>query len=1020
MAEKTSGIRLTADASGLVGATDKSAEAQTRLQESLKKTTDATKSQNEESVRFVQRLKDEAETLGKTRVEVLAYHGDQLKLTQAQKDSALASLQQIQAHEQTAAAGKDAAVVAGMLTAAVIAYGAAVAVNVKSVIDEAAALNNLSQSYGISTQGLSAYKYQMSLAGVTQGEFESSMRTLANRAQEAQLGVGRGAQVFQALGISAVDARGQVKSLEQIFPELTDKVSLFRDSTNKTALVTDALGGSGAKLIPVLNQGREGFKAATEEAEQFKKIIGPEMAKQADDFNTNLTRMNALLKGQAYTIANEALPSLNNYLNKLIEASKFEGGSLGKGLFTAFLGGGGTPEEKISRLEAQKRRLQSNGEDNSYDIAAIDRSLAFERSRQGSDWSKKFSEQTERQRAAFGLDAPAIGKAGRSDFDSIQSQMVRAEAAAEARAASVDKITQAEKRLAEIDALRKAGVIKITDLQHAEIQASTERTAAIERGIIARDRDKKAAEEATKAAQKSFEDYNRESAQAAARANQEAAQQENAARKLQEHAQEIGLTTEQLGRLRIARAEDRVALDEQRVALSRMPEAIEGELAANERRLEASRRALDATRERAARGFAVEQAKNASAEWKRTSDSIERTLTDALMRGFDKGKNFAENFRDTLVAMFKTMVLELPVKLIAQAGASLVTGAMQSIGGSIFGGGGGGGGFGNILSGASTAYNAATGQGIFGALGGLFGGASMATVNASAAAVMGGASGAATAGLAGGLGAIGTALPWVGAGLFAANALGLFGGGGGPKPGEVNLVYEGGGFGFGNNNLPGDQSSNLAYLISQNAQLNDPTKFDPAILRQYVGRSVMGVDAQGGVAQMLQILAPAAQSAQADNARNMALLAQFGGQGALVGSLQGFADSMQTSQYLAPMDRLAGARSLFEDTLTAAKGGDAFAIQSLGSRASTLLSAGRDVYASGPEFAQLMKDVNREFGDVLKTSQDKQAELLAEMPVTIKQASQAQIDAITQQTATLSAKFDTLSADVRRLAAAVA
>jgi phage-related minor tail protein len=44
-------------------------------------------------------------------------------------------------------------------------------------------------------------------------------------------------------------------------------------------------------------------------------------------------------------------------------------------------------------------------------------------------------------------------------------------------------------------------------------------------------------------------------------------------------------------------------------------------------------------------------------EWQKTADKISDTLTDALLRGFESGKGFAENLRDTVVNMFKTMVL---------------------------------------------------------------------------------------------------------------------------------------------------------------------------------------------------------------------------------------------------------------------------------------------------------------------------------------------------------------------------
>ena len=77
-------------------------------------------------------------------------------------------------------------------------------------------------------------------------------------------------------------------------------------------------------------------------------------------------------------------------------------------------------------------------------------------------------------------------------------------------------------------------------------------------------------------------------------------------------------------------------------------------------------------------------AKDAADEWKRQSDEIERSLTDALMRGFEGGKGFAENLVDTLKNMFNTLVLRPIIQAIVQP----VAGAATSAAASLFGGGG--------------------------------------------------------------------------------------------------------------------------------------------------------------------------------------------------------------------------------------------------------------------------------------------------------------------------------------------
>lgn len=104
----------------------------------------------------------------------------------------------------------------------------------------------------------------------------------------------------------------------------------------------------------------------------------------------------------------------------------------------------------------------------------------------------------------------------------------------------------------------------------------------------------------------------------------------------------------------------------------------------------------------------ADAAKKAQEDWERASEEINRTLTDSLMRGFESGKDFAKNLRDTVVNMFKTMVLRPVISAIINPISGALTGMMGLSGAAQAGQGG---------NAASTAMSAAS---MFGA-GGLGG-----------------------------------------------------------------------------------------------------------------------------------------------------------------------------------------------------------------------------------------------------------------------------------------------------------
>ena len=94
------------------------------------------------------------------------------------------------------------------------------------------------------------------------------------------------------------------------------------------------------------------------------------------------------------------------------------------------------------------------------------------------------------------------------------------------------------------------------------------------------------------------------------------------------------------------------------------------------------------------------------AEFKRTYDSISNTITDALMRGFESGKDWAKNFIQTLKNMFATLVLrpiiQAVINPVAGGITALLTGGLANASG---GGSGGIGGLGNLASSASNLFS---------------------------------------------------------------------------------------------------------------------------------------------------------------------------------------------------------------------------------------------------------------------------------------------------------------------------
>lgn len=231
------------------------------------------------------------------------------------------------------------------------------------------------------------------------------------------------------------------------------------------------------------------------------------------------------------------------------------------------------------------------------------------------------------------------------------------------------------------------------------------------------------------------------------------------ARGLDEQLELYGLTEAQIAQVTLRRAEERLEM-------ARMSGGVSAEyLAALEQEVKLRREIAESAGQLEVRKANAEAADQAAQDWQRTAEAIEDALIDALMEGGKSGAEYIEG-------LFRTMVLRPIVQAIVQPIAGSLTNAMgfgapgQGSSGGSFGLPPGLGTTGLISSGIQWA-GAALGSSAIGSFG-----AGMAMTSSQIAGLSGAgliSGGAATAGA-----TVAAAMPYIGAALFAAQAMGLF------------------------------------------------------------------------------------------------------------------------------------------------------------------------------------------------------------------------------------------------------
>jgi hypothetical protein len=186
----------------------------------------------------------------------------------------------------------------------------------KSVADFHDAIGKAAERTGVGVENLAGLKFAADLADVSFEELQVGLTQFSARLQEVQRGSGEAKRAFDALGISVTDQQGNLKTTEELFLEVADRLSNLKDGHQKTAMAMDIFGRSGAALIPLLNAGSEALR---EQIEQGKKLSGvtEESAKRAQVFNDTMTALTTTLTGLWQTVAIKLLPPFQELFDLL-------------------------------------------------------------------------------------------------------------------------------------------------------------------------------------------------------------------------------------------------------------------------------------------------------------------------------------------------------------------------------------------------------------------------------------------------------------------------------------------------------------------------------------------------------------------------------------------------------------------------------------------------------------------------------------------------------------------------------
>ena len=706
---------------------------------------------------------------------------------------------------------------------------------VKSSIDAADALQDLSQKVGIGVQSLAQYELAAKQSG-------ASLETIAKGVKGLSVNMTEHGDALRAAGITAKDADGAMRQLADTFARMPDGME-------KTALAVKLFGKSGMDMIPMLNLGSKGLEEAAVKSAKYAAAMAV-LAPQADKFSDQLAELSMSSHIFGLTLANEAMPALINISGAMAKAAQEAGGlkalwvglgGIGAAIFTDDLM---TPLAKVDKQIGKLKDSMDGYNPVSIfgpsmakmkaDLAALEAQRVTIVAQQEKDKPKTeppkldtaaWTAEYKKFMAALGVGTAQAAKAGVDEFQVLMTRI---------NAKDVGLDTSYHKDLATLNAGYLAGRVGVDDYAKAVGK------------LVSR---QKFHVDALKEEKDFLEELNKAEIEARQESIKSLEADEKEVAQQREHNAEIGLSVEALSKLRDARMEAAISAKEQELTTAQLNGRSIEDLAIISHQIEALRELRHLRSDGAARQAEAAAAAASAAEWKKGWEETDRIAHEAFTTWATDGSNAAQKIGDTLKSALLSAIYEATIKPIAFQVYNSAAGALGMPGGAS----GGAGGVMSAASGANNLSNLLGGGSMFSGFGAGY--ASMvgemamgsAFVGPSAALASGSVgAGASAAGMLGGgagmLGSIGTALPWIGAGLIVADAIGLFGKGGGPQSGQYGSIGPGGysssytasgGDNLGNQSLASSAYGQAASLLSMAGMsssaltLNQGYKLDP-------------------------------------------------------------------------------------------------------------------------------------------------------------------------------------------------
>lgn len=181
---------------------------------------------------------------------------------------------------------------------------------------------SLATQFGISTDALQEFQYMAGLTDTDLSTITGSMAKLTKSLGETAK-TGEASDAFKRLGVNLYEADGRMRSANDVFLDVIDRLGHMEEGVERDALAMDLFGKSAQELNPLIATGKEGIAAYAQEAHEMGAVLDGEALGALGEMDDGFVRLEQAGVALKNTIGVALAPAITAVTNAIISLSQW-------------------------------------------------------------------------------------------------------------------------------------------------------------------------------------------------------------------------------------------------------------------------------------------------------------------------------------------------------------------------------------------------------------------------------------------------------------------------------------------------------------------------------------------------------------------------------------------------------------------------------------------------------------------------------------------------------------------------